>query len=76
MNLINIPRGWGLGGVADNGTWKAIGLTLIITLVLGAYGYAYSIDKSSVRRDELSDVLNRFDSRLGNIEVILMELRW
>jgi len=43
---------------------------------LGAYGYAYSIDKSSVRRDELSDVLNRFDSRLGNIEVILMELRW
>lgn len=55
---IEIPSG--------TGAWLA--LTLVVTLILGAYTYAWTIDTSAVKQYQLTEVL----TRLGKIETLLL----
>ncbi len=57
-----------------NGTLMAVALTLIGTLIFGAYGYAYSIDVRSVKHYELNMVLDRFGSLDKKLDVLLGKL--
>ncbi|KKM83417.1 hypothetical protein LCGC14_1309680 [marine sediment metagenome] len=63
---------------APNGFWRRVCMGLIITLILGAYGYAYSVDSRTVKRDEFKYVqgqLTSIQSDVKSINKYLMERR-
>jgi hypothetical protein len=54
---------------SPNNIWMKVALALMVTLIIGAYGYAWSIDVQTVKKDALAQVL----ARLDRIERILLE---
>jgi hypothetical protein len=55
---------------APNGLWMRLFLGLIVTLVLGAYVYAYKVDASTVKRDEFKYVQEQLTSIQTDVKSI------